>query len=213
MMEKLPRQVYTSEFRRRAVELVLREGLGIAEASRRLARSPKTLTNWVRRAKGGDAPETGAVPRRGGDASRGRVVAAAGERRAANGARHPKKRERVLGQGVAARDQMSKGLRRGYPVRPLCRVVAVSGSGFYAWLTRKPSARARFRERLRLAAQAAHQRTRQTYGARRLRHELAAAGFAGRGAGASFGSRVAVWRRVPGAAGKLRHTSLGEPQG
>lgn len=52
-MEKLPRQVYTSEFRQQAVELVLREGLGIAEASRRLSLSPKTLTNWVRRARGG----------------------------------------------------------------------------------------------------------------------------------------------------------------
>jgi transposase-like protein len=31
-MEKLPRQVYTSEFRHQAVELVIREGLGIAEA-------------------------------------------------------------------------------------------------------------------------------------------------------------------------------------
>jgi transposase len=53
MMEKLPRQVYTSEFRQRAVEMVTREGLSIAQASRRLTLSPKTLTNWVRRARGG----------------------------------------------------------------------------------------------------------------------------------------------------------------
>jgi transposase-like protein len=33
-MEKLPRQVYTREFREQAVELVTRDGLGIAEASR-----------------------------------------------------------------------------------------------------------------------------------------------------------------------------------
>jgi transposase len=64
-MEKLPRQVYTSEFRRQAVEMVIREGLGIAEASRRLSLSPKTLTNWVRRAKGGSAAEVAdAAPRR-----------------------------------------------------------------------------------------------------------------------------------------------------
>lgn len=62
-MEKLPRQVYTSEFRQQAVELVLREGLGIAEASRRLSLSPKTLTNRVRRAKGGESPAASA-PRR-----------------------------------------------------------------------------------------------------------------------------------------------------
>ena len=64
MMEKLPRRVYTSEFRHQAVEMVTREGLGIAEASRRLSLSPKTLTDWVRRAKGEVAPEANAAPRR-----------------------------------------------------------------------------------------------------------------------------------------------------
>jgi putative transposase len=68
-------------------------------------------------------------------------------------------------------------LRGEYPVRLLCRVLEVSRSGFHAWLVRQPSARARFCERLKVAAQAAHQRTRQTYGAERLRHELAADGF------------------------------------
>ncbi|HEY0174278.1 MAG TPA: transposase, partial [Pyrinomonadaceae bacterium] len=60
-MEKLPRQVYTSELRQQAVEMVTRERLGIAEASRRLSLSPKTLTNWVRRAKSGGSPD-GAIP-------------------------------------------------------------------------------------------------------------------------------------------------------
>jgi transposase len=63
-MEKLPRQVYTGEFRRQAAEMVTREGLSIAEASRRLSLSPKTLTNWVRRAKGGGSPEEAAPPPR-----------------------------------------------------------------------------------------------------------------------------------------------------
>ena len=64
-MEKLPRQVYTTEFRQQAVELVARDGLGIIEASRRLSISPKTLTNWVRRAKNGGSPDrAGAAPRR-----------------------------------------------------------------------------------------------------------------------------------------------------
>jgi len=62
-MEKLPRQSYTTEFRRQAVEVVTREGLSIAEASRRLSLSPKTLTNWVRSARGGESPSPSA-PRR-----------------------------------------------------------------------------------------------------------------------------------------------------
>ena len=64
-MEKLPRQVYTTEFRQQAVELVARDGPGITEASRRLSISPKTLTNWVRRAKNGGSPDgASAAPRR-----------------------------------------------------------------------------------------------------------------------------------------------------
>jgi transposase len=60
-MEKLPRRVYTAEFRQQAVEMITRDGLNIAEAARRLAISPKTLLNWMRRAKGGDSPQTGAA--------------------------------------------------------------------------------------------------------------------------------------------------------
>jgi transposase len=63
-MEKLHRQVYTTEFRQQAVELITRGGLSIAEAARRLAISPKTLLNWVRRAKSGDLPDDGDSVRR-----------------------------------------------------------------------------------------------------------------------------------------------------
>ena len=53
-------QVYTSEFRQQAVALITRDRLSIAEAARRLAISPKTLLNWVRRAKNGEMPDAGA---------------------------------------------------------------------------------------------------------------------------------------------------------
>jgi putative transposase len=72
---------------------------------------------------------------------------------------------------------MIEELRPEYPLRVLCRVLEVSASGYHAWLRRVPSERARARERLKLAAQAAHTRTRQAYGALRLQHELAADGF------------------------------------
>jgi putative transposase len=44
-------------------------------------------------------------------------------------------------------------------------------------MTRQPSNRARSHERLKVAAQAAHQRTRATYGAVRLQKELESSGF------------------------------------
>jgi transposase len=54
MKETLPRQVFTPEFRQQAAEMIEREGITIAEASRRLSISVKTLANWVGRAKRGD---------------------------------------------------------------------------------------------------------------------------------------------------------------
>ncbi len=72
---------------------------------------------------------------------------------------------------------MIQELRSDYPLAVLCRVLDVSPSGYHAWLTRPPSKRTQARERLKVAAQAAHQRARQTYGAVRLQKELAADGF------------------------------------
>ena len=62
-------------------------------------------------------------------------------------------------------------------MKVLCRVLVVSRSGYYAWRERRPSARSQADERLKVAIRAAHKRTRQTYGVRRLQPELASEGF------------------------------------
>jgi putative transposase len=85
-----------------------------------------------------------------------------------------------------------KQWRLRFPVEAMCRVLGVSRSGFYAWLGRKPSRQSQDDERLKVAIQAAHRRTRETYGVRRLQPELAADGFiAGR-------DRIARLRRELG---------------
>jgi transposase InsO family protein len=56
------------------------------------------------------------------------------------------------------------------------RILNVSTSGFYAWLDRAPSKWAKEEMRLEVEIRAAHSRTRQTYGAERLQHELAGHG-------------------------------------
>jgi putative transposase len=68
-------------------------------------------------------------------------------------------------------------LRPHYPLSLLCRVLAVSRSGSDAWRTRRPSTRAQENARLEVAIQAAHVRTRQTYGPERLQAELREDGF------------------------------------
>lgn len=71
-------------------------------------------------------------------------------------------------------------LRLHYDVRILCRALAVSRSGYYAQVSRKPSTRAQENARLEVAIKAAHARTRRSYGPERLQKELQADGhFAG----------------------------------
>jgi putative transposase len=77
-----------------------------------------------------------------------------------------------------------------------CRVLEVSRSGFYDWRGRPPSKREQENERLKVAIRAAHIRTRETYGARRLQPELAKDGFpAGRDRIARLRRDMGLWCR------------------
>jgi transposase InsO family protein len=66
-----------------------------------------------------------------------------------------------------------KEMRLQYPVPVMSRVFDVSASGYYAWIERPPSRRAREDARLEVEIKAAHTRTRQTCGPERLQHDLA----------------------------------------
>ncbi len=68
---------------------------------------------------------------------------------------------------------MMQELRLEYPTSVVSRLLTVSASGYYAWVDRSPSKRAREETRLELEIKAAHKRTRQTYGPERLQRELA----------------------------------------
>ena len=59
----------------------------------------------------------------------------------------------------------------------LTRVLKVSPSGFYSWLSRPLSSRAKEDIRLEIEIKAAHSRTRQTYGPIRLQQELKSQGI------------------------------------
>jgi putative transposase len=59
-----------------------------------------------------------------------------------------------------------------HAVSLLCRVLGVSRAGYYAWMRRPPSARARTDAELTAQIRAIHQRSRGTYGAPRIQAEL-----------------------------------------
>jgi transposase InsO family protein len=69
-----------------------------------------------------------------------------------------------------------KTLRLTHPLPLLCRVLKVSRSGYYVWLTRPPSRRTQEEGRLEVEIKAAHIRTRGTCGPERLQQDLAAHG-------------------------------------
>ena len=72
---------------------------------------------------------------------------------------------------------MMKEQRLNYPIPLLRRMLNVSASGYYAWVDRPLSQRAREEIRLELEIRAADRRTRQTYGPERLQYDLAEHGI------------------------------------
>lgn len=66
--------------------------------------------------------------------------------------------------------------RRIWPAAWLCEALGVSRSGFYAWLTRPPSHRARRDEALGGKVRTSFLQSDRTYGARRVWHDLLAEG-------------------------------------
>src|SRR5471030_2721750 len=59
LMKRIPKAVYTKEFREEAVKLAMTVGVGVSEAARRVSISMKTLANWVRAAKDGKLENVG----------------------------------------------------------------------------------------------------------------------------------------------------------
>lgn len=68
---------------------------------------------------------------------------------------------------------MIKEMRLRYSVPTLCGFLAVSTSGYYAWMDRPQSKRAQEDVRVEVEIKAAHIRTRETCGAERLQKDMA----------------------------------------
>jgi putative transposase len=67
--------------------------------------------------------------------------------------------------------------RDRYPVRWLCRLVAVSASGYYTWISRQPSRRAQENAVLVAVIREIHEAVAQRYGSPRVHAELIGRGY------------------------------------
>ena len=66
--------------------------------------------------------------------------------------------------------------RAVFPILAMCRVLGLSTSGYYAWLNRPPSARARRDDELRVLVRRSWEASRRTYGRPRIHADLQAQG-------------------------------------
>jgi putative transposase len=64
-----------------------------------------------------------------------------------------------------------------WPVAWMCEALGVSRSGFFAWLSRPPSARAKSDDAIGRAVRASFLRSDRTYGARRVWRDVLSDGF------------------------------------
>lgn len=62
-MERIPKGIYTREFRIEAVKMVTEGGLSVLETCKRLSLPKSTISNWVRAHKKGKLGEVGKFQR------------------------------------------------------------------------------------------------------------------------------------------------------
>jgi putative transposase len=161
---------YSPEFRRKVLDL-LKAGRSVAELVRDLDISDQTIYNWRRQ----ERIDTGQLP---GVSSTDQAELVAARRRISEletelaihrrAAELLKEAVPPKGRYAAIKTMAAEGL----PVEVCCRVLDVSVSGYYAWLTRPPSPRSLRHAWLSDQIRAVHAASRGTYGSRRIHAEL-----------------------------------------
>ncbi|MGQ0836522.1 MAG: IS3 family transposase [Gammaproteobacteria bacterium] len=171
------RKAYTREFKLEAVKLIRDRGVSFAQASRDLSVHPNVLRKWVAdyEADPGQAfPGQGQMKPEQLEIERLRreVTKLKAERDIL------KKAGGLLREGPSVMFGFIAKHRGIWPVSWMCDALGVSRSGFFAWLTRGPSARARSDEVVRIKVRQSFLQSDRTYGARRVWRDVLEDGIA-----------------------------------
>jgi putative transposase len=163
---------YPPEFPARVVDLV-RSGRTLLSLSKEFGVTDTTIRSWVRQADLDRGRRTdGLTTEEKQELSRLRKEG----RAAPQGARHPgKSRGLVRPRGGDAQEafRFVRTSQAVHAAAVVCRVLGVSASGYHAWRTRPPSRRATEDAELIQRIKAIHAMSDGTYGAPRIRAELA----------------------------------------
>ena len=171
----MERRKFTREFKLEAVRLISERGVSVAQAGRDLGVHQTVLRNWVKAFA--DDPQH---PFPGHGQMKPEQLEIARLKREVT----KLKAERDILKKAAAYFAKEFDVKfsfvakhRGiWPAGWLCEALGVSRGGFYAWLTRPPSRRSRRNEDLADRVRTSFLQSDRTYGARRVWHDLLAAG-------------------------------------
>lgn len=165
------RKRYPENLKAEAMKLVINQGMSHQEASDLLGIPRGTIGNWAKKAQ---KEMLQAIP---GRPSVNDIIAE--NRRLKREHRKLKmesdfliKSSYVLSEGVVARYTAMMNQRHNYPVSLMAKLLGVSKSGFYRWLTREPSKRAREAECLKPLIRELSKKYRGAVGALKIQQEL-----------------------------------------
>ena len=168
------RRKFSKEFKLETVKLVKEGPRSVGEVARDLDLTESAVRNWVRQFDVDAGVREGVSHGR----ARGVAPAALGEPAATDGARHLKKSDGLLRQGIDVRFAFIEAEKARFPVTMMCRLLEVSRSGFYASRGRRESTRAGEDRRLLVNIKASHTASRGTYGSPRVHRDLVEDGVA-----------------------------------
>ncbi|MEQ1714880.1 MAG: IS3 family transposase [Hyphomicrobium sp.] len=169
------RRAFTREFKLEAVRLIRDRGVTVAQASRDLGVHENVLRKWV---QGFEADPKQAFP--GPGQMKPEQLEIERLRREVTKLRAERDILKKAGGLLRERPDLMFGFvakHRGvWPVSWMCDALGVSRSGFFAWLSRSPSARAKADDAIAARVRASYIQSDRTYGARRVWRDVLAEG-------------------------------------
>ena len=155
-------QRYSPEFEDEAVRQIIEGGHSTTEVTARLGVSANSLYKWVKAVR----PNTDSLKDEALiEAKRENIKLRAELRRVKEERDILKKGRKVLSSKPRVKYRFIEAHREQFRVMVMCRVLQVSRIGYYAWIDRPLSARARDNERLLVLIRASHVASGGIYGA------------------------------------------------
>ncbi|WP_213044179.1 IS3 family transposase [Nitrospira defluvii] len=165
-MSTKTRRQYTEEFKTEAVRLVRDSARPVAQVARDLGIADHLLYRW--RAEQQQTESRGHT-RQAMRAEQEELVRLRRENATLKQERDFLKRAAAfLREGVAMRYRVIQEHDRRYPIRLMCRALAVSAAGYYAWRIRPESARSVSDRTTLSVIRVIHRESRETYGSPRI---------------------------------------------